>query len=148
MTGVTSAWEQAFHDAKVNAERSYVLRSSLVMHPDAPLLKPLTALVHAGLGGPMGDGRQWFSWIGLEDWLHLVRILLGLEDTSLPVGVIHAAHPVPLRNAEVMAALRSNAQGCQVLHPTGTLLPKLGAAVLGSNARVALTGRKVSSPGY
>ncbi|PRB71714.1 NAD-dependent epimerase/dehydratase family protein [Arthrobacter sp. MYb213] len=143
MTGVASAWEQAFHDAKVNAERSYVLRSSLVMHPDAPLLKPLTALVHTGLGGPMGDGRQWFSWIGLEDWLHLVRILLGLEETSLPAGLIHAAHPVPLRNAEVMAALRSNA-GLPGL-PTGTLLPKLGAAVLGSNARVALTGRKVSS---
>jgi Predicted nucleoside-diphosphate sugar epimerase len=120
-----------------------VLRSALVMHPDAPLLKPLTALVHTGLGGPMGDGRQWFSWIGLEDWLHLVRILLGLEGTSLPVGLIHAAHPVPLRNSEVMAALRSTA-GLPGL-PTGTLLPKLGAAVLGSNARVALTGRKVTS---
>ncbi|MGP9727435.1 NAD-dependent epimerase/dehydratase family protein [Glutamicibacter sp. 363] len=143
MTGVASAWEQAFNDAQVNAARSYVLRTSLVMHPDAPLLKPLSLLVHTGMGGPLGSGKQWFSWIGMEDWLRLVRNLLGLETPPIPAGVVHAANPHPLRNHEVMAALRSIA-GLPGL-PTGTLLPKLGAAALGSNARVALTGRKVTS---
>lgn len=143
MTGVASAWEQAFAEAAVNAEQRYLLRTSLVMHPDAPLLGPLNLLVNTGMGGPLGDGKQWFSWIGLEDWLRLIRCLLGFEEPSIPAGLVHAASPKPLRNAEVMAALRSIA-GLPGL-PTGSVLPKIGAAVMGSNARVALTGRKVTS---
>ncbi|WP_159613120.1 NAD-dependent epimerase/dehydratase family protein [Glutamicibacter sp. JC586] len=143
MTGVASAWEQAFDEAKVNAEQRYVLRTSLVMHPDAPLLGPLNMLVNTGLGGPMGDGQQWFSWIGLQDWLHVIRCMLGFETPHIPAGLVHATCPTPLRNKEVMAALRS-VTGLPGI-PTGSVLPKIGAAVMGSNARVALTGRKVTS---
>lgn len=143
MTGVASAWEQAFNAAEVNAEQRYILRTSLVMHPDAPLLGPLNMLVNTGLGGAMGNGQQWFSWIGLQDWLHLIRCMLGLEEPQIPAGLVHGTSPWPLRNTEVMAALRSIA-GLPGL-PTGSVLPRIGAAVLGSNARVALTGRKVTS---
>lgn len=143
MTGVAQAWEQAFENSTINAARRYTLRTSLVMHPDAPLLKPLNLLVHSGLGGPLGDGQQWFSWIGLEDWLRLTRNLLGLQTPVIPEGIVHAATPNPLRNHEVMAALRGLV-GLPGL-PTGTWLPKVGAAVMGSNSRVALTGRKVTS---
>lgn len=143
MTGVAAAWEQSFVEAAVNAERSYVLRTSLVMHPDAPLLGPLNMLVNTGLGGKLGDGQQWFSWIGMTDWLKVIRCLLGLEEPQIPQGIVHATAPTPLRNEQVMAALRT-AQGMPGL-PTGTLLPRVGAAVMGSNARVALTGRKVTS---
>lgn len=143
MTGVASAWEQAFDEADVNAAQRYVLRTSLVMHPDAPLLGPLNMLVNTGLGGRMGDGQQWFSWIGLQDWLRVIRCMLGFETPQIPAGLVHAASPTPLRNAEVMAALRSVA-GLPGI-PTGSVLPKIGAAVMGSNARVALTGRKVTS---
>ena len=143
MTGVASAWEQAFNEAEVNAAQRYILRTSLVMHPDAPLLGPLNMLVNTGLGGPMGSGQQWFSWIGLQDWLRLIRCMLGFESPQIPAGLVHGTSPVPLRNAQVMAALRSVA-GLPGL-PTGSVLPKIGAAVMGSNARVALTGRKVTS---
>ncbi|WP_313811210.1 NAD-dependent epimerase/dehydratase family protein [Glutamicibacter sp.] len=143
MTGVASAWEQAFTDAKVNAKHSYILRTSLVMHPDAPLLGPLNLLTNIGLGGKLGHGKQWFSWIGMEDWLRVIRCLLGLEQPHIPDGIVHATAPNPLRNEEIMAQLRSLA-GMPGL-PTGSLLPKLGAAVMGNNARVVLTGRKVRS---
>lgn len=143
MTGVASAWEQAFNEAEVNAAQRYILRTSLVMHPDAPLLGPLNMLVNTGLGGPLGTGKQWFSWIGLEDWLRLIRCMLGFETPSIPAGLVHGACPTPLRNAEVMAVLRTVA-GLPGL-PTGSVLPKIGAAIMGSNARVALTGRKVTS---
>lgn len=143
MTGVAAAWEQAFTEAEVNAAQRYLLRTSLVMHPDAPLLGPLNLLVNTGMGGAMGDGKQWFSWIGLEDWLRLVRCLLGFEEPKIPAGLVHATSPNPLRNSEVMSALRSIA-GLPGL-PTGSVLPKIGAVFMGSNARVALTGRKVTS---
>lgn len=143
MTGVASAWEQAFTDAEVNAEHSYILRTSLVMHPDAPLLGPLNMLSNTGLGGKLGHGKQWFSWIGMEDWLRVIRCLLGLEEPRIPDGIVHATSPNPLRNEEVMAQLRKLAGMPGI--PTGTLIPKIGAAAMGNNARVILTGRKVTS---
>ncbi len=143
MTGVAAAWEKAFTQAQVNAQHQYILRTSLVMHPDAPLLGPLNMLTNTGLGGKLGHGKQWFSWIGMEDWLRVIRCLLRLESPDIPDGVVHAAAPNPLRNEEVMASLRSLA-GMPGL-PTGSFIPTVGAAVMGTNARVILTGRKVTS---
>lgn len=143
MTGVAAAWEKAFTQAQVNAEHRYILRTSLVMHPDAPLLGPLNLLANTGLGGKLGHGKQWFSWIGMEDWLHVIRCLLRLEAPEIPDGIVHATAPNPLRNEEVMTALRSLAGMPGV--PTGSLIPTVGAAVMGTNARVILTGRKATS---
>lgn len=143
MTGVAQAWEDAFVQAPVTAENNYVLRTSLVFADQAPLLKSLMMLVRTGLGGPIGDGQQWVSWISLPDWLALVRQLLGVEGTRPEPGVIHAAAPTPVRNAQMMQWLRQK----YAMPGLGTpaALVRVGANVLGSNPRVALTGRHVTS---
>ena len=59
--GVATAWEAAA--AQVPAERTVVLRTSVVLDRDTPALDRLTGVVRWGLGGPIAGGRQWVSWI-------------------------------------------------------------------------------------
>ncbi len=75
MVGVATAWEAAA--AQVLAERTVVLRTSVVLDRDTPALDRLTGVVRWGLGGPIAGGRQWVSWIHVEDWLAVLRASLG-----------------------------------------------------------------------
>ena len=143
MTGVASAWEEAFAQAPVKAEHNYVLRTSLVFADQAPLLKSLMLLVRTGLGGPVGSGQQWVSWISLPDWLNLVRGMLGVDGVRPADGIVHAAAPNPVRNAQMMQLLRQKYSMPGLGSPAA--LVQFGATVLGSNPRVALTGRHVTS---
>lgn len=143
MTGVAQPWESAFDGA--NTDHGVVLRTSIVLDPQSPAMKRLTQLTKLGLGGRVGSGEQWVSWIHVADWLAVVRACLGLVDgVTVPAGVVVAATEHPVRNRELMAALRRH------LHrppapPTPALLMKLGAVVLRSDAALGLTGRHATS---
>ncbi|MEV0252557.1 DUF1731 domain-containing protein [Nocardia sp. NPDC050712] len=143
MTGVAEPWERAFDGA--NAERWTILRTSIVLDPQAPALKRLSQLTKAGLGGRVGSGEQWFSWIHVEDWLAIVRAALGLDpDLTLPSGILVAATDFPVRNRDLMAALRRH------LHrppapPTPAAVLAVGAVFLRTDAALGLTGRHATS---
>ncbi|SNY81057.1 hypothetical protein SAMN04244553_2635 [Nocardia amikacinitolerans] len=143
MTGVAEPWERAF--AGANTTHHTILRTSIVLDPDAPALRRLCQLTKAGLGGRVGSGDQWFSWIHIEDWLAIVRAALGLDPSvTLPDGILVAATDFPVRNRELMASLRRH------LHrppapPTPELVLKLGAVLLRSDAALGLTGRHATS---
>ncbi|MGS2806839.1 DUF1731 domain-containing protein [Nocardia sp. MW-W600-9] len=143
MTGVAQPWEEAFDPAR--AEHWTILRTSIVLDPDAPALERLAQLTKAGLGGRVGPGDQWFSWIHIEDWLAIVRATLGLDpDLALPDGVLVAATEFPVRNTELMATLR------RLLHrppapPTPAAILKIGALVLRTDPALGLTGRHATS---
>ncbi|MFD6463764.1 DUF1731 domain-containing protein, partial [Streptomyces roseolus] len=143
MTGVAEPWERAF--AGANAEHWTILRTSIVLDPQAPALKRLAQLTKAGLGGRVGSGAQWFSWIHVEDWLAIVRAALGLDpDHTLPSGILVAATDFPVRNRDLMAALRRH------LHrppapPTPAAVLALGAVLLRTDAALGLTGRHATS---
>ncbi|MFD4427902.1 DUF1731 domain-containing protein [Nocardia sp. NPDC058497] len=143
MTGVAQPWEEAFDPAR--ADHWTILRTSIVLDPDAPALKRLAQLTKAGLGGRVGPGDQWFSWIHIEDWLAIVRATLGLDpDLPLPDGILVAATEFPVRNTELMATLR------RILHrppspPTPSAMLKVGAVVLRTDPALGLTGRHATS---
>ncbi|MFC4375666.1 DUF1731 domain-containing protein [Nocardia halotolerans] len=143
MTGVAQPWEQAFDPAR--ADHWTILRTSIVLDPDAPALKRLTQLTKAGLGGRVGPGDQWFSWIHIEDWLAVVRAALGLDpDLALPSGILVAATEFPVRNSELMTTLR------RILRrppapPTPKAVLNVGAALLRSDPALGLTGRHATS---
>ncbi|MEV6277804.1 DUF1731 domain-containing protein [Nocardia sp. NPDC051832] len=143
MTGVAEPWERAFEGA--NAEHWTILRTSIVLDPQAPALKRLAQLTKAGLGGRVGSGDQWFSWIHVEDWLTIVRAALGLDpDLALPNGILVAATDFPVRNRDLMATLRRQ------LHrppapPTPAAMLAIGAVVLRTDAALGLTGRHATS---
>lgn len=142
MTGVARAWEEAFIGA--NTSHGVVLRTSIVLDPDSPALSRLVALTKYGLGGTVGSGAQWFSWIHLTDWLAVVRASLGLSPgLHIRPGIVVAAAPYPARNHELMAALRALLRRPGA--PTPALLLKMGAAVLRTDAALGLTGRHVTS---
>lgn len=135
MAGVARAWEAAA--AELNAARTVVLRTGIVLDRHAPALDRLAGLTRWGLGGRVGNGRQWVSWVHISDWLAIVRWAL-----DNPVrGIVVASSPNPVRNAELMATLR------RALHrppapPTPGFAVRLGAVLLRSDPALALTGRR------
>ncbi|HEU5269466.1 MAG TPA: TIGR01777 family oxidoreductase [Jatrophihabitans sp.] len=135
MAGVARAWEAAV--AGVNTARTVLLRTSLVLDRDTPALDRLTGLARWGLAGRIGSGRQWVSWIHISDWLAIVRWAL-----DNPVhGVVVASSPNPVRNAELMAAVR-HAVHRPVAPPTPGFAVRLGSVLLRSDPALALTGRR------
>ncbi|MGP3947878.1 TIGR01777 family oxidoreductase [Streptomyces sp. 7N604] len=136
MAGVARAWETAA--TGVPTGRQVVLRTGIVLDRNTPALDRLAGLVRWGLGGRVGTGQQWVSWLHIADLLAVIR--LALADPNLS-GIFHATSPNPVRNAELMAALR------QVLRrppapPTPAPLVRFGAALLRTDPALALTGRR------
>ena len=138
MAGVARAWEEAVQDAR--ADRLVVLRTGIVLDNDTPALDRLASLTRWGLGGRVSSGRQWISWIHIEDWLAIVRETLEPASVDLE-GVVHATGPDPVRNADLMAALRV-ALRRPPAPPTPAVLVRLGAMLLRTDPALALTGRR------
>ncbi|MER7071990.1 DUF1731 domain-containing protein [Terrabacter sp. NPDC000476] len=143
MTGVAQPWEEAATGAAT--DHLVVLRTSIVLQAGSPAFDRLTGLTRVGLGGRVGTGRQWFSWIHVDDWLAVVRGGLGLPSgPALPDGVVVGAAPAPVRNADLMAALRRH------LHrppspPTPTVAVRVGSIALRTDPALGLTGRHCTS---
>lgn len=137
MVDVATAWEASA--AGANAERLVVLRTGIVLDAGTPALDRLLGLARWGLGGRVGDGRQWVSWIHVDDWLVVVR--RALEPGSSIDGVVHATGPQPVTNADLMSALRRTV-GRPAAPPTPRGLVRLGAVLLRTDPALALTGRR------
>lgn len=88
---VTHQWEAATRPASEAGVRVVTLRTGLVLAASGGLLKPMLPLFRLGLGGRLGSGRQYMSWISLADWLGAVGFLLDHE-ISGPVNLT-APHP-------------------------------------------------------
>lgn len=136
MAGVATAWEHAL--VGHNAARCVVLRAAVVLEPGTPALNRLVAVTRWGLGGRIGSGRQWFSWLHVDDFVAIVHH--AIVEASMK-GLYLATSPQPVTNAELMATLR------QQLHrpwapPTPTLLVRLGSIMLCTDPALALTGRQ------
>jgi uncharacterized protein (TIGR01777 family) len=136
MAGVARAWETAAKGA--TAGRQVVLRTAVVLDAGTPAYARLTALTRWGLGGRMGSGTQWISWLHIEDFLAIIRFCL--DDAGL-AGVVHATSPEPVTNAEFMAAFR-HAEKRPAAPPTPAWLLRLGAVLLRTDPALALTGRR------
>ncbi len=141
MAGVARAWEAAVSGA--HAERIVVLRTGIVLDNDTPALDRLLSLARWGLGGRVGSGRQWISWIHIDDWLAIVREALDPASGAALEGVVHATGPDPVRNSELMAALRKTVHR-PAAPPTPTPLVHLGAMLLRTDPALALTGRRAA----
>ena len=101
LAGVAQAWEDEAVRATDHGIRVVTSRTGIVLTPDGGALGPLLLLVKAGLSGPLGSGRQWWSWVTLEDELRALEFLLTHEVT----GPVNVTSPRPARQAEIVRAL-------------------------------------------
>jgi uncharacterized protein len=140
MVTVCLAWEGAFHQASASVERTVLLRMGIGLGGrNDPATAKLAQLVQIGLGGRVGSGRQWVSWVGLDDLL--TAMILAIDDVTM-TGTYHVASPNPVTNAEMMSTYR-RLLGRRIGLASPAWLARLGAPLLGSSASLALTGRRV-----
>lgn len=147
LAGVCQQWEAATAAASEAGMRVVNLRTGVVLARDGGALKPMLLPFRLGLGGRVGSGQQYWSWISLED--ETGAMLFILQNDSLR-GPVNAVGPAPVRNEEFVRTLG------KVLHrPTIFPLPEwvvrgilgeMGEELLLTSARVIPA--KLSAAGY
>jgi uncharacterized protein (TIGR01777 family) len=118
---VVADWESATAPAAEAGLRVVAVRTGIVQAAAGGTLKLLRPLFAAGLGGRLGSGRQWLSWIGIDDLLDIYY--RAIYDTRL-AGPVNAVAPEPIRNRDYTAALASTLHRPAVL-PVPSIGPRL-----------------------
>ncbi|MEZ5176313.1 MAG: TIGR01777 family oxidoreductase [Acidimicrobiia bacterium] len=142
-----AAWEEASHPAMRAGVRVVNMRTSLVLSRRGGALKPMLPLFKLGLGGRIGDGKQWWSWISDQD---CVRAFLHVIDTHVH-GPVNVASPNPVTNAEFVKALGSALHRPTVLPtPRFALVARLGGELAESIGYVShrLAPRVLEDSGF
>jgi uncharacterized protein (TIGR01777 family) len=96
LAAVCRQWEAATQPAVHAGIRTVCLRTGLVLSADGGVLHTLLPRFKLGLGGPVGSGRQYGSWIALPDLLHVILHCVGTETLSGPVNAV-APNPVTMQ---------------------------------------------------
>lgn len=126
-------WEQAAQKAEQLGVRVCLIRTGLVIAAGGGLLKRLLLPFRLGLGGRLGSGRQWMSWIHREDWIAIAQTMI--TDTSMQ-GAYNATAPHPVSNLEFTQTLARCLNRPALLPvPAGllkVLLGEMSELVLGS----------------
>jgi hypothetical protein len=102
LAGVCREWEGQAKIAECVGIRTVMLRSGMVLGAGGGVLAKLAPVFRAGVGGRLGNGRQWLSWIALDDLVGVIRRCL--SDGRL-AGPVNAVAPAAVRNAEFSTAL-------------------------------------------
>ncbi len=109
---ICAAWEAATAPAEEAGIRVVHLRIGVVMSPEGGALAKVLPLFRAGLGGRLGTGRQWMSWIALDDVVRAVLHIAGRDDSGGTNGLrdalrgaVNCVAPNPVTNAEYTRVL-------------------------------------------
>lgn len=131
-------WEQVYDSFELPATRKVLLRTGFVLGRDGGALPTLARLARLYLGGTVGEGHQYISWLHVRDFCRLV--LWSVENANA-AGVYNATGPCPVTNAEFMCELR-----CALKRPWSPRIPawlvRLGAFLLRTEPALALEGRR------
>ena len=137
---IAKAWEAALEEAPTPRTRKVALRTAMVMSPDVGgIFDVMLGLVRWGLGGSVGDGRQYVSWIHGTDFARAVDFLVACETIA---GRVNLAAPAPLPYRDFMRALRG-AWGTWVGLPATRWMLEVGAWVMRTDTELVLKSRRV-----
>ena len=136
---VCAAWEAATAPAEDAGIRVVHVRTGVVLSAKGGALKKQLPLFRFGLGGKLGSGRQWFSWVAIDDEVGAIRHALGNDGVR---GPMNATAPAPVTNAEFTKTL------ARVLRrPAVVPVPKFGlSVVLGGELASELLGSQRVQP--
>jgi uncharacterized protein (TIGR01777 family) len=134
---VCEQWEAAAKPAVDAGIRTVYLRTGIVLSPKGGALKKLLPLFKLGVGGKFGNGKQWQSWISIDDEIGAIEYLL----TANVSGAVNLTAPNPVTNAEFTKVLASVLKRPAIV-PVPTFAPKI---LLGGELADALlfTGQRV-----
>ena len=137
VTEVCQKWETAFDSVDAPNTRKVLLRLGVVLGPNGGFLEVLGGLTRWFLGGQVGSGRQYISWIHVTDLSRMV--LASIENPELS-GIFNATAPNPVTNAQFMRELR------RALHrpwspPVPEFAARIGSRLMGTEASLALVSQ-------
>lgn len=139
LASVVREWESAALAGSGPAMRVVLVRTGIVQSPRGGALRLQRPLFAAGLGGPMGGGQQWLSWIGIDDLVDVYH--RAVVDPRMR-GAVNAVAPRPVRQRDYAAAL-GRALHRPALLPTPTVGPRLLLGGEGLN-EVAMASQRVT----
>ena len=119
---VCKAWEAESRRAEDAGIRTVLLRTGIVLSKDGGALATMLTPFKLGLGGVVGSGKQWMSWISLDD--HVAVINYAVENENLR-GAVNSASPHPVTNEEFTKTL-----GGVLYRPTFIPLPEFAVSML------------------
>ncbi len=129
-------WEDTAKVAESHGVRTVLLRIGVVLGRDGGALARMLPVFKLGLGGPLGSGTQWFSWIHIADVVGLIQWALVSETVR---GPVNAVAPNPVRMKDFAATL-----GKVLNRPAFLPAPAFALnLVLGESAQVVLDGQRV-----
>ena len=132
---VCRQWEAAFDALDLPFTRKVILRLGVVLGRDGGALPMLEKLTRWFLGGAVGNGRQFISWVHLEDLIRMFESAIERPELS---GPFNACAPEPVTNREFMRELR-RALGRPWSPPVPAPFARAGAWLMGTEADLALT---------
>jgi len=147
LADVAREWEAATFPAARAGIRVVHIRTGLVLSPRGGALAKLLLPLRLGVGGRVGSGRQWVSWIALDDTIGAIRHALSAEPLF---GAVNLAAPNPVTNAELTATLGKVLRRPAVFPvPAGALrlaFGEMGEATLLASQR--MRPRRLAETGY
>ena len=136
---VCKRWEQSFNEAETPGTRKVALRISMVLGKGGGVVPVMTKLVKASLGGKMGSGKQYISWIHEEDFINALMWLIENENA---IGAYNIAAPEPVPNKEFMKLMRNKLHK-KIGLPAAEWVLKIGAVFLRTETELILKNRRV-----
>jgi uncharacterized protein len=135
---VCQQWEEAFFQNELPHTRKVLLRIGFALGKNGGALEPLVKLASFYLGGTIGSGKQYISWIHIDDLNNMFRV--AVEDPTIS-GIYNATGPNPVTNKVFMQAVR-NSLGKGWSPPAPAPFVKLGAyIIMRADPGLALSGR-------
>jgi len=136
LANVAKDWEAEAFKAKDKGARVVITRFGVVIGENGGLLEKLIPIFKSYAGGPIGDGKQWFSWVYIDD---LVKAYLFLLNSKELTGAFNITSPKPVRNKEFTKAL-AKALGVFAILPIPAFAINL---VMGEFAEYSIKGQRV-----
>ncbi|MCA1710832.1 MAG: TIGR01777 family oxidoreductase [Actinobacteria bacterium] len=137
LADVVRDWEDATQPAEKAGVRTAHLRTGIVLSGSGGALAKQAKVARLGLGAPLGTGRQWVSWISLDDEVAAIRHLL----TADVAGPVNLVAPAPVTNREFTKVLNSVVHRPTVPVPVPAFVLR---AALGEFAQEVLAGQRLA----
>lgn len=119
---VAGEWEREAMRAARHGIRVACARVGVVLSPDGGALAPMLPIFRWGLGGRIGNGRQWWSWIHIDD---VAGALLAMAQDPAFRGPVNIVGPAPVRNSDFVRALAAVLRRPALVHVPGLALKVL-----------------------